>query len=277
MAEIMGAGAYIAIPAFWAARKVLGPTFDQIGTDLRGRYSESRLANAQSMFSAMNRRIEESGHNTGTIPPRVVMKTLEEASWCDAEVMAEYFGGILASSLSDDAADDRGVTWTSLVSRLATREIQLHYLAYSSLRRRLVGSTTLQLGTNQGQLEAAIYLPETGIVNAMNLATPDYNFNSHIVQSMLGLYREGLVGDMYVFGSRQHINESLSVDVPEDGVVFTPSASGIILFNWAHGLGDTDVNSILDPKRSFAMEPEILQVESPASIAELRPGNSPAS
>ena len=159
MTEILGPGALAAVPAYWAARKILGPTFDQIGIDIRDKYSDRRIRNTQNILQALNRKAARNGETTGSIPPRIAMKVLEEGSWCDAEVMSEYFGGILASSSSEDESDDRGTTWASLVARLSTRDVHLHYLCYQSFRERFLGSTDLQLGIGKDRLNAQIYIP----------------------------------------------------------------------------------------------------------------------
>ena len=268
--ELIGSGALAAVPAYWAARRILGPTFDQIGMDLRDRYSEGRIRNTQRILEAMNRKTESANSVTGTIPPRVVMAVLEQGSWCDGEVMAEYFGGILASSSSDDEMDDRGAAWTSLVSRLATRDVHLHYLCYRALRECLVGSTEIRLGMGKDRSNAQIYFPASGVLDAMDLEHSPANFNRHVTQSIISLEREDLLGEAYVVGSREVLKSELNVEVPEEGFVFNPTSSGLRLFYWAHGVGNANIDAILDPDTSFDFEPAIKQVEGALSIAQLR-------
>jgi hypothetical protein len=184
--------------------------------------------------------------------------------------MAEYFGDILASSRSDDASDDRGASWAALVSRLPTRQVHLHYLAYASLRSCLVGSTHLRLGLDSDQQQAQIYLPASALLAAMNLEISSDNFDKHVAQSMIALRSEDLFSPVYAMGARQHIETQIGIAVPDDGLVFTPSASGLHLFYWAHGMGNASIVDILDPEKSFTMEPEIQPVEGATSVAALR-------
>ena len=269
MAEILGPGALVAVPAYWAPRRILGPTFDQIGIDLRDKYSDRRIENAQRMLEAMNRKAALNGSVTGSIPPRVASKILEDGSWCDAEVMSEYFGGILASSSSEDEMDDRGAAWASLVSRLSTRDVHLHYLCYQALRERFIGSTNVQLGIGQDRLNAQIYIPTLGILDAMDLEHSSVTFNRNVSESLISLQREDLVGDKYTVGTRELIKNEHNVNVPEEGLVFIPTVSGLQLFYWAHGFGHADINIILDPETSFDFEPAILLVAGSRSIREL--------
>jgi hypothetical protein len=270
MAEILGSGALVAVPAYWAARRILGPTFDQIGDDLRTRYSESRLRNTQRIFEAANRKVDAVGPPVGSIPPRVVMKVLEEGSWCDSQIVAEYFGGILASSPSNDELDDRGSSWTSLLGRLATRDIHLHYLCYSALRETFNGSTELRLGMSVDQIKAQLYVPASKVLDAMQLEHSSRSFERHVVESLLSLSREDLIGEQYLIGKPELFLSELGISVPEDGFLFTPSTSGVRLFYWAHGLGDADINSILKPGNAFEVDPIIPLIDGARSVSLIR-------
>src|SRR5439155_6797881 len=79
----------------------------------------------------------------GAVPPRVLKEVLDEGSFCDDELTAEYFGGILASGRSPNGRDDRAASYLRLTAELSTYQIRFHYIAYT-LFRRLFESSNLR-------------------------------------------------------------------------------------------------------------------------------------
>lgn len=78
----------------------------------------------------MTNAVEKSGEmdETEAVPPKVLRDILNEASFNDDQVSVEYFGGVLASSKSGIARDDRASTITATLSRMSTYQIRCHYV-----------------------------------------------------------------------------------------------------------------------------------------------------
>src|SRR4051794_14534377 len=74
--------------------KVLGPSAEHLGEILNERLTEFRARNIGRVIEAADRK----GGRDGTVPPRVAHRLLEDGSYCDDELMAEYLGGVLAGS-----------------------------------------------------------------------------------------------------------------------------------------------------------------------------------
>jgi len=254
--------------AGWAGRKMLGPTLDEIGRELKDRYSERRLRN----FARIGRNAEAKAgpalEQPGEVSPRVAMKVLEEGSLCDGPVMAEYFGGILAGSRSPDGADDRGMTWAALVSRLSTMDVHLHYLAYEAFRRLYLGQMTLNWGMQPQRQAAEIYLADSDIYATMGRPVPAL---SETPDALNNLIREGLLGDIYAYGDANSLLEQSGIDAPGAGAVVTPSIPGLQLFMWAHNHGHLPFMLILLPQEGMFVSQEGLNgLERPRIAAEMR-------
>lgn len=63
----------------------------------------------------------------GAVPPKVLKGIIGEAPFCDDELSAEYFGGVLASSRTGVSRNDRGAAFAALVGRLSAYEIRAHF------------------------------------------------------------------------------------------------------------------------------------------------------
>jgi hypothetical protein len=51
------------------------------------------------------------------------------------EVCAEYFGGILASSRSEDGSDDGVIYYVDVIKSLSSKQLKLHYVIYNSFNK----------------------------------------------------------------------------------------------------------------------------------------------
>lgn len=109
--------------------KILGPTADYIGEQAK-LMVEKQVQNTNRIFQNANRILGPKLDEPGTVPPRVLKEILENGSFCDEELSAEYFGGILASSRSGISRDDRAMTMLDLIKSLSIYQIRTHYIFY---------------------------------------------------------------------------------------------------------------------------------------------------
>src|SRR5262245_45078436 len=125
MGLAMGGGKAVVKSGAWAGQKLFGPVLDEIGkgwADSYSQYRKDNLARIARNAISKGRTAIEAGCETS---PRVVNRIVEDGSFAEGPLMAEYFGGIWASSLSPGGDDDRGLVWADLVSRLARLDIHL--------------------------------------------------------------------------------------------------------------------------------------------------------
>lgn len=230
-----------AIGGSWVVKKVFGPTLDQIGDDIRGRYSEQRTQRAQRIVGIASEKLGDSVDESQAIPPRIVLKVLDEGSWSDAAISAEYFGGVLAASRTSDLDDDRGIVWASVLSRLSTYDLTLHYLIYDSFRRIHLGHRDLNVRYETQLRTHVLFIPYQSLGRLPGVG--------HIVTDpgpmMRSLSREKLVGDTWLYGPMDSVR-SLFPPIRDlegtdqiGGLALQLSPGGIELFMWAHGHPNT--------------------------------------
>jgi hypothetical protein len=208
----------------------------------------------------------------GAVPPRVAAAAFEAASYANNAFVAEYLSGVLASSRSEDGTDDRGVTWTALVSRLSSDQLALHYCLYSIVRSLAVGKT-FEVATD---LFGEPIFAEFSAVLAL-LGTPS---SSRLMDALYGLHAEGLIADTFHHGDTNYLRKAAGgrwKDVPETpqgGVVFAASARGTALFLQAHGYGERWFDAMTEQELNFEPQEDFgsdLSLVSGILIADLPP------
>ena len=259
----------------WAGKTVFAPLLDEMGRDLAERYSERRRRNTARILANAAEKLGGTLENGGYVSPRVGKLVLDEGSWCDAPVMSEYFGGILAASRSDDGLDDRGAAWAGLVSRLASYDILVHYVIYAGIRQANLGKD-LRLGRNPDREQARTYFPFQldGVTTAMEAIAAsghdDLSALGTIAASLESLVREGLIDGDFTLG-RADVASALGIDADGiGGFAVKPSVSGVQLFLWAHGYGQPITTAFLDPAVPFEAVEDLPEVDAAYSVAAMQ-------
>lgn len=205
---------------------VVGPTLAMLGLKLRDA-SEWGLNNVGNVLKAAGRR----QRTDDPINPRVLSKALDEALTTDDEVMAEYLGGVLASSASPGGKDDTGVAITAAVGLLSSSALSLHYLLYAHAVLALQGQ---DLNPRLADSLAAqeIFLP----LSAYWLWNGSTD-SSTLPHSAYLLLRNQLLGQGLVSGPVEHLRSNGFPNAPEPGVRYALTYAGIELFMWGVGQG----------------------------------------
>lgn len=252
----------------WAGKKLLGPLFDEVAEGWRERYSERRRRNLANILQKAEHKAGDRLDDELEVSGRIANRVIEDGSWCEGPVMAEYFGGVLAASLSPGGQDDRGVVWADLISRLAAADVYLHYMIYDALRRTYRGRD-LDLGSSDVLAGCALYLPlpktleldvvlsggqQVKVVASVGGGGELVGAEGIDVASCaLSLVRHGLIESNWGCGDREGLSKNFRIDAPHAGLVAWPSMSGIELFLWAHGMTAADFPTLLDS--SLELEP----------------------
>ena len=229
-----------------AISRLLGPAADEVAEAV-ARWTAWRLRNVERVGAVANAR---AGDAAGTVDARLAMKIFEEASYSENEIIAEYLGGVLASSRAEGDPDDRGIAWSSLIGRLSVQQLRLHYMLYDGLRRLNVGSEA-SLATLCAQ---DIFISYADIWAVLGDAGPVST--ATFADAFYGLARERLVGDQFGFGPPEHLRTGRhrTRAFPEPGgLVFHASRPGIALFLWGHGKGDQFPTAIRDADQIFSL------------------------
>lgn len=147
------------------AEKLLGPTAAYIGEGVKT-WTEKRTQNVRRIFEIAIMKAGNKLEKDGAVPPKVLKGVLDEGSFCEDFLAAEYFGGILASSRSGVTRDDRGAVFIALLSRLSTYGIRTHYIFYHIIKRLFDGKD-LHMTLKSGRDGAKTFVPLEVFTSAM--------------------------------------------------------------------------------------------------------------
>lgn len=112
------------------ANKLLGKTAESISDDIANLYKVGR----DKIIAVAVRKTPNI--DDGKIANlRVARDVFFNGSFTDESICAEYFGGILASSRSDDGKDDLGIFYTDIIKSLSSSQLKLHYITYYSINK----------------------------------------------------------------------------------------------------------------------------------------------
>jgi hypothetical protein len=212
--------------------KLLGPTAEYLGLGLRD-IAKRRIENIGRIFQKAKEKLGDKLEKPGEVSPRVLKVILDEGSFCDDELAAEYFGGVLASSRTEQGRDDRGARIAKILDGLSIYQIRTHYLIYSTVKE-LFAQSGLSLNM-EGRPKMQIFLPTNSYVAAMEFSESEVQqFQQIATHVFFGLHSENLIEGAWQMGPKDSIIKLYS-KAQEDGIVCQPSALGSELFLWAFG------------------------------------------
>lgn len=240
----IGLGAVGAYLAKDALQKLLGPTAEYLGDGLRD-LTKRRAENIGRIFQKAGVKLGDRIETPGEVPPRVLKTVVNEGSYCDDELAAEYFGGVLASSRTDTGRDDRGARIGKLLDGLSTYQIRAHYLIYGTVRH-LFADAGIPFNM-EGRPKMQIFLPFSGYFQAMDFSEKEMEQTGQLLNHVFfGLSAEDLIeGSHWQYGPKDSISK-LFAGAQGGGIVCGPSALGAELFLWAFGRADQLLEFIFD-------------------------------
>jgi hypothetical protein len=238
------------------AEKILGPTSDYIGEQIK-EWTTKKINNTANIFKNAQKKLGEDINNDGKVPPKVLKGILEDGAWCEEELQIEYFGGVLASSRSGISRDDRGAYFTSLISRLTTYQLRTHYLFYKCLKANFDGEI-MNIGNNDVRNKLQMFIPMETYYKAMDFTNDEIpNIANLMTHSMFGLVKEDLIGQHFNYGGVEYLKKFFE-EVPNQGIIFYPTALGVELMMWAYGYGKKPISHFFDINIKFENEQEII-------------------
>ena len=169
----------VAVPGEWAIRALLGPVFTELGEDLRKLYAVGRDKIINAGYQKLGD--PEDGKKANL---RVARDVFWNGAFTDEEICAEYFGGVLAASRSNDGKDDSSIHFVTIIKSLSSSQLRLHYFIYTRLNQLLCrGEKRINVGDGDELNPKAIYFSLHDLVSLG--VQPDTDFNV--------LYRNGLL------------------------------------------------------------------------------------
>ena len=187
--------------------------------------------------------------------------------------MAEYLGGVLASSRTEMGRDDRAATYSALISRLSTYQLRLHYALYESARQALSGRPISLAISAERARQARLFWDLGELRAAMAFSDDEHHQYPEIFRHCLqGFVRENLISDVYALGGpdllRKHVD---GLVFPSYGLVAALTPLGVSLFVIAHGKKTGDpLTRYLQVDEKFTFDTDVELVPAVATI-DLRP------
>jgi len=228
--------------------KLLGPTAGYIGEGLQ-RWTQKRVENVGRIFQKAHEKLGDKIKEPGTVPPRVLKEVLDDGSYCDDELVAEYYGGVLASSRTKNDRDDRGSTYLRLTAQLSTYQIRFHYALYYWWRKIFLG-TGLRPTVKTDLQKMVIFLPYSIWQLSMGLSDNSLQSNADIIfHCANGLKRKALIEPIVSSTTKEYINKTCKKNkwrcVSDGGMIVEPEHFGIEYWLWATGNGNTSPRQFL--------------------------------
>jgi hypothetical protein len=105
--------------------RVCLPAAEEFGLLLRDKVSGWRQKNVLSTVVKAQPLLEEAASQNRHAPPRLIMETLNHASWAESEEVQAMWAGLLASSCTADAADDSNWIFINLLGQLTAMQARI--------------------------------------------------------------------------------------------------------------------------------------------------------
>ncbi len=267
-ALVAGVGAYLGSKELLG--KLLGPTADYLGEGLKD-WAKKRLENTNRILEKADKKLGDKINEHGAVPPRVLKEILNEGSYADDELVAEYFGGVLASSRSGVSRDDRGATFAKLVARLSSYQVRSHFIFYTLIKQIFDGEPK-SITTGTGRRNLRLFISFEAYYRLMEF-TDEEDMIAIIPHVFFGLAREELIGRDFASGDGDHIREQHHDfdNATGGGIVISPSSLGVELYMWAHGKGTIPINNFLARGLDFEND---MHVEIISGVQRLIPKDS---
>lgn len=242
--------------------KLLGPTAEYFGKEIES-FAKKRAENIGRILKKAIKILGPKIDEPGQVHPKLLKGLILEGSFCDDELTAEYYGGILASSRTGVSRDDRGASFLEQVSHLSFYQVRTHFICYTVLKILFQG-TQLNPGIPDGRYNMKTYIPDSDYIRSMAFKENNEDSESCRVHSITGLNsRHRLLSGSYI-GDPDYLSQNSPLDTfPESGLLFEPSLLGIELYLWATGNGHFLCESFLNPELSIEV-PEGIEIPTKA-------------
>jgi len=234
-------------------QKLLGPTAEYLGEGLRD-LAQKRIMNIRRIFEKATEKLGHDFDKDGVVPPRVLWEVIGEGSFCEDELEADYFSGVLASSRTPEGRENRGATYMKMIARLSNYEIRAHYIFYTAVRKLYAKKYHTFTPDLRNRMRTLI--PTGPFLHVMDLGEYQEARDAGVIsQSVWGLARENLIQDF-------------SYD--DKNITFSPTVMGVQLYLWAQGKGRHHESYLLDTEQNFTERAGIIVPEGCISSEDIQ-------
>jgi len=199
---------------------VLGPTSKEIGQDLQTLYKKGRELILRKAFQKLKDPNDRKKANL-----RVARDVFWNGSFTDEAICAEYFGGILAASRSDDGKNDFGIFYVDIIKSMSSGQLRMHYIIYRMLNKELITNEqkkTLNPGQETELQNEKLFFPLLEIIEQFK--------NEDMGTILHGLHAKNLIG--YFQTQRYKLDDGKEMPYLE----VEPTSLGVQLFAIANNM-----------------------------------------
>jgi hypothetical protein len=136
-----------------AIGKVCLPALEETGLWLRERVGLMRAANVAATVEKAKARLEQAAERGEHAPPRLIMESLNQASWAESEQVREMWAGLLVSSCSASGTDDSNWMFITLLGQLTPLQVQVLRIGCERAGKTIEGGLLLaenvRIGTDE--------------------------------------------------------------------------------------------------------------------------------
>lgn len=247
----LGGAAVVAYLSKDGVSKLLGPTADYLGGEMKNLIEKSQN-NITSVFKKAEKKCGDKLEEPGTVNARVMKHIYDEARFSDDELLAEYFAGVLASARTEDGIDDRGVYYSQIVKSMSSYQLRCHYLFYYLMWFHVKGMN-LELNSREDRNKLKVIVPFSCYSETFS-SIPDQSEMPYIAHSLSGLAKADLIGQVFELSSSEDLKKK-GIVVDQFAFLIDPTITGIELFVWVHGQGNIGLSAFLSP--TLAEEPDL--------------------
>jgi hypothetical protein len=105
--------------------KICLPAAEELGLLLRDKVSRWRQQNVLSTVAKAQPLLQAAARENRHAPPRLIMESLNHASWADREEVQQMWAGLLASSCTADGDDDSNWVFINLLAQLTAMQARI--------------------------------------------------------------------------------------------------------------------------------------------------------
>lgn len=245
--------------------KLLGPSAEYVGGEVKGLVQKCNV-NLDRIFVKAKDKLGSRLDAAGGVNPRILKHVIDEGRFCEDELTAEYYGGVLASSKSENGRDDRGVTLLATIKSLSVYQLRFHYVFY-----RLVNNLFKVAPANLADVNDCenlkLFIPLRVYEVAMDFQ-PCENSSAILAHIMFGLRRHDLIRESFAFGSSSHLQKDVH-EVDTSGILVAPSLLGAELFLWALGIQGSSGRELLQVETGSLID-GVKLIDGAVSVDKLR-------
>lgn len=207
------------------SQKLFGPTVEYVGGQMKNLIERCNI-NLSDIFQKTVKKLGNNIEQKGTIDFRLLNKVIQSGSFCDSDIIKEYYAGILAGARSSNLEDDTGIMFVSILDRLTENQIILHNIIYTS-------GLSMFISSNAYLESQGLFIPKSLLDT--KLKTP-YKIN----QLLEGLGMNSLIEPtMSSYGKAEELKR-YNNNINEEGIIICMSSIGEELYMWS--LGKKDIN-----------------------------------